>query len=157
MARDIGQGMRLVFGHRILRPLTLTAALTNLCMDAMLAILILYAHRDLGLGSVAIGILMSLGAVCGIAGALVIGRAPTRPGAGPVLLASLAATGLGMAFIPLAGGSRPVGALAWGLLGAAIGLRPTLAAAAAAFALSLPLLWGSAVRSLGPDAGARAG
>lgn len=206
---DIGEGMRLVFGHRILRPLTFTGALTNLCMDAMLAILILYAHRNLGLGSVAIGILMSLGAVGGIAGALLTERAARRLGPGPVLVASVVITSVGMVLIPLAGGSRPellamllaaavlvfggsvpfnivtvtlrqrltpdhllgrmtatvrfviwgvrpIGALAGGLLGAAVGLRPTLAAAAATFFLAVPLLWVSAVHSLGTDADTQA-
>lgn len=71
---DVGEGLRWLLRHRAVRTVTGVAAVWNLVDTAWFAILVLYAGDVLGVGELAFGILLAVGAVGGILGALLAPR-----------------------------------------------------------------------------------
>jgi MFS family permease len=71
---EIGEGVRWLLRHRLLRLLAAAIALMNLTLSATLSISVLYAQERLGLGSVGYGLLFSTMAVGGIAAGAVAER-----------------------------------------------------------------------------------
>lgn len=71
---DLGEGLRWLLRHRVLRTVTAVAAVWNLVDTAWFAILVLYAADVLGVGELAFGVLLAVGAVGGIVGALLAPR-----------------------------------------------------------------------------------
>ena len=177
---EIGQGVRFVLGHPLLRPTLGFAATTQLCMSAVLAVYVLYLADQLKLSPVVIGIVSIAAAPGTILGALVAARAVRRWGLGPTMSVAAWLPALGVLLIAVAGaaptiaftvallmagwfvlgsgsiydigevslrqattpdrllgrvnatrhvaffGVMPIGALLGGVLGAAIGLQPTI-------------------------------
>jgi predicted MFS family arabinose efflux permease len=100
---EIGEGLRWLFRHRVLRALTITVALSNLGLGAVLSILVLIARDRLGIGAYGYGLLLVISAVGGIVGGLLVGRLVDAVGAGTVLRAGLvleAFVHAGMALTP---------------------------------------------------------
>ena len=77
---EIGEGVRWLAGHRLLRILAVAIALMNLTLSATVSISVLYAQERLGLGSVGYGLLLSAMAVGGISAGLVAERVIGRLG-----------------------------------------------------------------------------
>ena len=172
-------GARFIAASPIVRSALGATATVNFFTFALNAIIILYATRSLSVRPAALGLVLGVGAVGGVLGALVAGRVTRRIGIGPtfiagcvlfpaplvlipaaggphtLVLACLVAaefgSGVGVMLLDIAGGAifagvipdelrsrvsgayrtvnygmRPLGALTGGLLGSAIGLRPTL-------------------------------
>ena len=82
---QIAEGLRFVVGHRLLRSIVLTTALSNLFGAMSSAVLLILLARDLGLAAGTIGLLMSAGAVGGLLGALGARRIAGRLGQGPTI------------------------------------------------------------------------
>lgn len=102
VATEIGEGLRLVLTHNVLRVLAGCSATTNLFGRMFLAVYVLYMTRDLGLGSVGVGLVFATGGVGALAGAVVAGPVTQRFGPGPVMIVAQLLFGLfGMA-VPLA-------------------------------------------------------
>jgi MFS family permease len=100
--RDVGEGLRAVFAHRLLRPLVLCSATANLFGFVFLSVYVLYLTDDLGLGPTAVGLVFALGGVGALLGAFAAHPAARRLGRGPAMTASMVLCGLfGMA-VPLA-------------------------------------------------------
>jgi len=113
------EGLRFVVAHPLLRPLVGYAATTQLCMNAVIALYVLYA-RELGLSPAAIGVTFMGAAPGTILGALVTGRLVGRFGVGPTMSLAAFLPGLGVLLMTWATGApvAPVLVLtaAWFLL-----------------------------------------
>ncbi|HEX4728815.1 MAG TPA: MFS transporter, partial [Jatrophihabitans sp.] len=66
--RDISEGLRWLFGHRLLRALAVLLAVLNASFAAAEAVLVLYALEVLHLGTVGYGLLLTLLAIGGLIG-----------------------------------------------------------------------------------------
>ena len=82
---EIAEGIRWLWGHRLLRDLAILLSLLNLWYMAVFAVLVLFAQEILGLGDVGFGLLMISPAVGAVIGALAAGRLLERVGSGPIL------------------------------------------------------------------------
>ena len=67
---EISEGLRWLWGHRLLRTLAISLGVMNTTMAATLSIFVLFAQDLLGLDPVGYGILMASAAVGGLAGSL---------------------------------------------------------------------------------------
>jgi len=102
VASEIGEGLRLVLTHRILRALGGCSATTNLFGRMFLAVYVLYMTRTLGLGSIGVGLVFATGGVGALAGALAAGAVTRRLGLGPTMIAAQLGFGLTGMAVPLA-------------------------------------------------------
>jgi MFS family permease len=82
---EIAEGLRFVFGNRLLRAITLCTASTNFFATLGLTMLPLLVLRDLGLGPEIFGIATAVGAIGGIVGAVVAARVTALIGEGTVI------------------------------------------------------------------------
>jgi len=105
---EIADGLRFVLRHPILRWNLVYVGLANFFGNVMFSIFLVYAVRDLGLTAATIGLIGSLGNVGLLGGALVAPRLSSRFGAGPVLIATAAASGWSLLLIPLASGDLAI-------------------------------------------------
>ena len=103
LPREIAAGLRFVFGHAILWRITATTATSNLfgmLVGTLEAILIL---REIGLGPVSFGIIMGVGSVGGLLGAVATPWVTKRVGEGTAVSLSAVAMAVASAAVPLAG------------------------------------------------------
>lgn len=112
---DIGDGLRWLWGHRVLRSLALVLGAINLLAEGALAVMVLYAQDILGLGDVGYGFLMTSFAVGSLAASLVGERTVARLGSGQALVLSLVVMGAGQLAIGLAGDAVVVAVLTMGV------------------------------------------
>jgi len=105
---EIGEGLHVVFGSPILRPLSQGIALHFLFMLVISTIFILYAVRDLHIGPMLLGIILAALGPGFLLGALVAGRVARRYGVGRVMIGATLLNAFAVALIPLAGGSLPL-------------------------------------------------
>jgi MFS family permease len=85
---ELVEGLRHVLGHPLLRAIAACTALWNLFEHMGMAVLFVYAIRDLGLGPGSIGLWFSLGSLGGPLGAAVAGRLEGRLGTGATIAAA---------------------------------------------------------------------
>ncbi|MFD9739127.1 MFS transporter [Umezawaea sp. NPDC059074] len=105
LGREIGEGLRFVVSHPLLRPLALCDAAANLAFAAVLALQVVFAADDLHLSATAIGVVLAVGNAGGLVGALVSGPLSTRFPPGPLLIASIVLFSVGAALLPLSTGA----------------------------------------------------
>jgi MFS family permease len=84
--REIGEGMRFVGGHPILRPLIGISATTGFFGFLFMAVYVLFLVRELGLGPAVIGLVLGIGGVGALIGALLAGPLARRLGPGPTIV-----------------------------------------------------------------------
>ncbi|MFF8715048.1 MFS transporter [Streptomyces sp. NPDC015184] len=115
LRQDVGEGLRFVLGHPVLRATMAGDAVFNLSLVMYQTMLLVFLKRELGLGSFGIGLVLS-GMGCGaLLGALLATKLSKSVGQGPVVwLAPLITCPL-TALMPLA---RP----GWSVYAAAVGL-----------------------------------
>jgi MFS family permease len=89
LRRDIADGLRFLAGHRELRTVTLLGAVFALADSAWFPILVLYVERILHLPEFGYGVLLSVGAVGGFAGAYLAAPLSRWAGHTAALLGSL--------------------------------------------------------------------
>lgn len=65
---EISEGIRWLWGNRLLRTLAISLGISNLTATATVSIFVLFAQERLGLGPVGYGVLLTSGAVGGVAG-----------------------------------------------------------------------------------------
>jgi len=104
--REMREGLRLVIGNPLLRAIGGCTATLNLSANLLFTVYMLYCTTSLGLSPAVIGAIFAVGGLSTIAGTLLAGRAATRFGVGPVLVASPFLIGMASILIPLAGGPR---------------------------------------------------
>jgi predicted MFS family arabinose efflux permease len=105
MRAEIGEGLGYVFRHPLMRPMMLWVATSNFFTTMIFSILLVFAVRVLHLSAATIGLILSLGSLGSLAGALTATRIANRLGIGMTLIALGAIMGLAFICIPLASGS----------------------------------------------------
>lgn len=85
MLRSIGDGVRFVAGHPVLRAVAVAGAMTNLGMQLVLVMLPVLLVDRLGLSAGVLGLFFAVGGVSGLIGAAMATRVVRRLGAGRVL------------------------------------------------------------------------
>ena len=111
---EIQEGLYLMLGHRLIRPLVLASGAYNFFAAMFVAVYTLFMVRELGLGPTEVGGIIASGGLGGVLGGLAAGRVARRFGAGraivggAILLAVMhvaapAASGPPMATVPLLG------------------------------------------------------
>ncbi len=111
MIRQIIAGARAVFGHRVLRNVTLCTTTHIVCFNAYTAVFVLYLVRDLHLSPAVVGAALSAGAVGGLIGSVAAVHVGARLGLGRTMATAIVATGLASA-TAAAAGRLPVSAIA---------------------------------------------
>ena len=104
MGREIAEGLRISWQHPILRALTARTAMAAFFAGFIMCLYYVFAIRELGLQPGLLGIIVSLGGVSNLAGALVSERLVRRFGLGRVLIGSSLACGGAALTPPLAHG-----------------------------------------------------
>jgi len=94
MSAEIGEGLKLVWGNRTLFALAWLSALWQFLHHMQIAVLILFATRDLALSAGAIGLTYMLGGVGCVIAAAFAQRLSARLGVGPVIVHGLILTSL---------------------------------------------------------------
>ncbi|GAA2614897.1 MFS transporter [Paractinoplanes durhamensis] len=85
LGREILDGLRFVFGNRLLRAIALCISTYNLMSAARTAMLVVLLARDLGLPAGTIGVFYSIASVGALVGALTARRIAARIGQGPAI------------------------------------------------------------------------
>ncbi|MCB5168434.1 MFS transporter [Streptomyces bambusae] len=91
---EIAEGLRCVFGHRVLRAVTLAAAVSNLCGTIGAAALMVLLAGELGLSPLWCGLVFTAEAVGGLIGGLLTARVAARYGEGPAMCGAVLLSGL---------------------------------------------------------------
>lgn len=99
---SIAESLRFVYRDPILRLVTIGAATVNLAMMAIGTIEIPYLARDLRVSASGIGLIMGIGSLGGIVGAILTGRLAARWGSGRTTWVALSAIGPASLLLPLA-------------------------------------------------------
>lgn len=102
--RETVDGLRFVFGHPTLRPLTLCIATMTFFLTFFAPLYVLYAVRDLGIQPGVLGFVVALGGISALIGARFAERAGARFNPRQLLMATLIGYGLIACLIPLAEG-----------------------------------------------------
>ncbi|MFL6160932.1 MAG: MFS transporter [Jatrophihabitantaceae bacterium] len=108
LARELGDGVRWVFGDRVLRPLALVAPFTNFSLICVWTLFLLYGVRDKGLSPATVGLIFSASSVGALFGAAISRMLLRRFRVGVLYGVSLSSIFAGPLLLPLAGGSRPM-------------------------------------------------
>jgi MFS family permease len=116
---EVSEGLRYVLGNRYLRAIAATTGSANLFSSLAFATYLVYVVRILELDPATIGIVLGLGNVAAIGGALIAERLGRRLGVGPTIIGTAFIGGLGAILVPMAPVSDPI---PWLLLsGATVG------------------------------------
>ena len=102
LGTEAREGLRWVYRHRMLRCHALGGHAWFLCFAIANAILPAYALRTLGFSAFGFGVALAAGGVGGLLGSLVATRVGARFGVGPVVVATYAGCGAGVAVMALA-------------------------------------------------------
>ena len=86
MRAEIGEGMRALLGHDVLRAIVIAGAIIVFLYSAGLAIFLLYLSREVGLEPSAIGVLLAVGSIGALGGAVLASRVARRIGVGPAFM-----------------------------------------------------------------------
>jgi len=94
LKEDIAEGLRFVFGNRLLRSITLTAAISNLCGTIGASMLLVLLAGELHLSPFLCGLVFTAEAVGGLIGSLLVVRVADRIGQGQAMCASVVLSGV---------------------------------------------------------------
>lgn len=115
---EIAEGLRYLFGHRLLRVLAAMVGISNLCSTAVFSVFVLYAVAPgpLGLNEVGFGVLLTSLAVGSLLGSFIV--EPLERGLGRANLLAVSMTSYGVTLlIPAVTTNVPVIAFAWVVAG----------------------------------------
>lgn len=96
------EGISFVFAHPLLRPLAMRTATASLAWGFFATLYVYYAIEVLRMSTIALGIVITLGGIGNLAGALLARRIGTRYPVGKVLIAAALWQGVTSFLIPLA-------------------------------------------------------
>jgi MFS family permease len=119
---QISAGVRFVADDPYLRPLTLYGAAANLAYTGSTALLVVFLVRVAGFGAAAVGGLLAVGSVGGVAGAMTARRLASLLGSARALLLSVLIAGVFSLLIPLTGTGPRAACYVAGSAGAAAGI-----------------------------------
>ena len=100
LVHDIGEGLRFVFSHALLRAIAATTATANLFSGIAAAVEIVFLVREVHASPGQIGLIFSVGGVGGVLGALAAGRIADRFGGARATIIGIALNA-GALLIPL--------------------------------------------------------
>lgn len=106
--KEIGEGLKTVFHHRVLWSIAACNGTINLFNSALMSIVILYVVRDLKVEPIMYGFVLSMGSVGALVGSFLAQRIADRFGTGPTILGSALFYGIGGLLLPLASVSTRV-------------------------------------------------
>jgi MFS family permease len=112
---EIVEGLKLVWNNRTLLALAWLAALWQILHHMQMAVLILFATRDLGLSAGAIGLTYAFGGVGCMLAAMLAERLSARFGVGPGIVHGLILTALGWQAFGLVSGTPGIATVALGV------------------------------------------
>ncbi len=115
VGHEIMEGLRLVWRNRTLRSLAILAGSWQLLHHMQVAVLILFATRDLGLSAGAIGFTYMFGGAGCVIAAATAERLALRYGVGPVIIGGLLLTAVGWQAYGLVRGTPTVATIELGL------------------------------------------
>lgn len=92
---EIGTGLSAVREHPLLRPMLLSSSASTLFGYVFLAVYVLYMLRDLGFGPGAVGLVLGLGGVGALLGAMLAAPLARRIGIGPTIVLGRVLFGVG--------------------------------------------------------------
>lgn len=99
--REIGEGLRFVFGHRLLRRITATTGTSNFFGSLVFTLQAILILRILDLGPAALGIIFGVGSIGGLLGALATPWIQKHIGEGTAVSVSAVLMGVGVLAVPL--------------------------------------------------------
>ena len=105
---DLAEGLRFVFGHRLLRPLAIGLAISNLAWAAELALYFIFLVRKIGLPPSLIGLTLAAAGPGAVIGSMLAGRVRARFGVATAIIGGLAVFAVAALLIPLATGGVAV-------------------------------------------------
>jgi MFS family permease len=108
LRHELGEGLRYVARNRYLWPIASCTALLNLFWNAAFAVYFVFLARELDLSATVIGLVLTLGNIGWLVGALVAGRVTERLGVGRTLAGSAFLFGPSGVLIALAPESQPL-------------------------------------------------
>lgn len=108
---DIATGFATAFGHPLVRPVFLAAAVEGLGFGFFLTLYMIFTLDTLALSPATVGVLISFGGVGALIGTLIATRLTPRLRLGPAMIGFLAISQLAFLLIPLADGAE------WFILG----------------------------------------
>jgi MFS family permease len=117
LGREIGEGLRFVFGNRLLRAIAMCTGSSNLFSAIWFPMLLVVLARELRLSAGTIGAMLSVVSIGGLLGALTATRIAKRIGQGPAIWISVAVAGPFGLLIPVVQRGWLLGAA---VLGAAV-------------------------------------
>lgn len=132
-ARGVGEGFRVAWRDRRLRPLLLMESAQGLCGGVFSALYVLFAIRTLQLSPSQLGLAIAAGGVGALAGTFIAPELARRLGTGRAILAAMAGAGLAVLLTPFA----PTGDRGLAVLIASQVLGDALAVAGVILAASL--------------------
>jgi MFS family permease len=101
LVAEIGEGLRWLWNHRLIRTLAIMLGVFSMTFAATDAIFVLFAQDVLGLGSFGYGVLLTSGAVGGLAGSFLADRIIGWLGSGRALQASVLISAVVLSLIAL--------------------------------------------------------
>jgi MFS family permease len=104
---EIGEGLRVTFGHPILRAFAFEAATFNLFAATLNAAFLLFLTRELGLVPAVVGSIFVIGALGSLVGSVIAGRLALRFGTGTTIVGAMIAACSVYLVIPFVGGASP--------------------------------------------------
>jgi len=113
--REIGEGLAVVWRNRTLRALAWSLAAWQLFRHAYVAVVILFAARELGFSAGHVGLLFMLAGVGSLVAAGAVTPLNARFGFGPTMLAALGGTGVAWLVLGASTGGFVVASLTFGL------------------------------------------
>lgn len=99
---EVGEGLRLLFGNRLLWATTAAVATFNLFFNMQQAVLLLALVRDVALAPSVIGLALGAGSAAGLPGAVLAGRTPAQR-FGLVVIIALLVGGIAGLLVSLSG------------------------------------------------------
>lgn len=126
--REVGEGVRFVFGHPLLRPIALTGTLNNLSVQISTVMLPVLLTRNLGFSPLSVGLFLSTGGAGVFLGTLSARRLGARLGYGRVMWLVGLATVPAKLFLPFVqhGVLVVLAALGWLLTTVQVGVNNVL-------------------------------
>jgi MFS family permease len=105
---ELREGLAVVLGNPLLRSIAGCTATSNLFGNAMMAVYVLYATRQLGIEPALLGIIFAAGGPGALLGSLLAGRAADHFGFGSTIIGSISIGALANLLVPLASGPSAV-------------------------------------------------
>jgi MFS family permease len=105
---EVAEGLRFVVRHPLLRPIVIFVAVSNLFVNMLFAILLVYMVREVELSTATIGLIFSIGNVGSLVGAMTATRLARALGIGWSLIATASLGGPGLLLVPLASGDLAI-------------------------------------------------